>query len=176
MLESLAAKTRMMISRGALTLSNYTACRPLIQATGMAGETLQNVELLFPYGFSALPKAGAVILLDNLGTRTHVLAIMADDATLRITDLAAGEFGHRDGNAQQIVFRADRIEITTPLKLVANVTGDCDLTVGGDVNIAATGTVNIDGGQINLGGTGGKLVLLDGDGGITSSATKTFAT
>lgn len=182
----MSQRLRMLITRGVVVQAVLGAARTMLNITGLAGEAMQNIPLLFPYGMSALPKGGAVILLQVGGSRSNLNAICADDPSLRITDLQPGEFGFRDSNGQQIVFRVDRIEVTTPLKLVANVTGDCDLTVGGNCNvvvtgnasITATGTATIDGSSVIL-GDGGKKIVLDGDpvsGGVVhSSATKSFA-
>ena len=70
-----------------------------------------------------------MLLLRLSPSGDHQVALGADDAALRITDLGGGEFGFRDARGQQIVFRSDRVEITTPLKVVMTtprleVTGD----------------------------------------------------
>jgi phage gp45-like len=125
--------------------------RPLVQLSGLAGEEKTQVELFMPMGMSVYPSGNEdLILLQVGGSRSHLVALFADNPALRITDLKAGEFGHRDTNGQQIVFRQDRLEITSPLRVEINVTGQVkgtagswdltgDLTVHG--NISATGDV-----------------------------------
>lgn len=152
MIERAIQQLRQMITRGILTGITSNPVRPLAALTALFDESKTNVELFHPYGRSAIPVKGEVILLQVLGSRSHLIAICADDGDLRISDLGSGEFGDRDQNGQQIVFRADRIEVTTPLKLVANVTGDVDLTVGGNVNLTVTGKVTAQAGEFDLTG------------------------
>lgn len=151
-LASLSQRLRMIVTRGIVTQAAINSVRTMLQVTGLSGEALANIPLLLPTGRSALPKGGDVILVQVGGTRSHLLAICADDSTLRITDLLAGEFGDRDYSGQQIVFRQDRLEITTPLKLVASVTGDLDATVGGNVSLNVTGSVTASAASWNLTG------------------------
>jgi phage baseplate assembly protein V len=133
---------RRLITRGKIALAALNPKRTLVQVTGLSDETFQNIELMLPFGRSAYPKAGGDVVLLRVGASgSHVLALFADDSALRIADLQAGEFGDRDYNGQQMVFRQDRIEITTPKKVVINTTGDLDATVGGQVNLTATGKV-----------------------------------
>jgi phage gp45-like len=70
-----------------------------------------------PTGFSAMPAVGADVIVFEIGSRDHLVAIMADDPSLRIPGLAPGEIGIRDANGQQVVLRADGVEITGALKV-----------------------------------------------------------
>lgn len=185
-LKALSDRQRLSITRGLVVQSENGPVKTMLGITGLSDETEQNIPLIQPFGMSARPKGGDVILLQIGGTRSNLAAICADDSALRIPDLQPGEFGFRDYNGQQVVFRQDHLEVTTPLKLVANVTGDLDATVDGNatfnvtgnVNINATGNAYIDGAEVILAG-GGKKVVLDGDlvvdGAVVSSATKSFA-
>ncbi len=141
-LARLVTSLRSIITRGVLTGRRANPVRLLIQATGRFAETRDKVELFLPFGMSAQPTAGDVIFFEIGATREHVIAIL-DDRRLRIQDLVDDEYGQRDVAGQQIVFRQDRIEITTPLKVVVTTTGDLDATVGGAVNLQATGQVNV---------------------------------
>lgn len=147
---------RGMVTRGRVIMSALNPKRTLVQLSGLSAEVMTKIELILPYGMSALPgKGGDVILLQVGGSRAHIVAIGADDPTLRITDLQAAEFGFRDARGQQVVFRTDRLEITTPLKVVG--------TVGGDMMLTVTGKAVLSCNDVELGGTGGKKVVLDGD-------------
>ena len=134
---------RMLITRGRVLKAALAPARVLLQVSGLAGEIRNNIELLLPYGMSAFPAGGNVVLLQVGGSRQHLVALCADDSGLRITDLQQGEFGWRDANAQQIVFRSDRLEITTTKKVVGtasewDLTGDLKVTG----NITASGNVS----------------------------------
>ena len=141
-LAGIGAALRNVVTRGKLTLTVWHPTRPLLVVTGLAGEVKQKVELLLPYGISAFPAPGGdVTLLQVAGTRDHLVALL-DDPALRIPDLAQGEWGMRDALGQQVVFRADRVEITTSLKVVVTapiVEVHGDLHVTGAV-IAGYGT------------------------------------
>lgn len=199
------ARLRQMVTRGKVVKATLNKTRVLVQLTGLAGETKTKVEVLSPYGFSFFPPGGAdVVLLQVCGSRSHLLALNADDPALRIQDLQEGEFGFRDRNGQQIVFRSDRIEITAPdgknivvnggNDLTVNITNDAAVTINGDADITVKGdlTVDVNGdaditvdGDATLdanslalcGGT--KKVVLDGDpvsdGVVHSTATKVKA-
>lgn len=148
----LGQRLRMLVSRGLVTKSTMGK-RTVIEATSLASESGQKIELILPYGYSARPDGGDVLLLQVGGSRAHMVAVGADKADLHITDLKAGEFGLRDGRGQQVVFRTDRIEITTPKKLVISVTGDVDVTSSGNATIKAA--------KVQLGGAGGKPVVVN---------------
>ncbi len=92
--------------------------RVSIAESQLDAEVKNNVELLMPYGFTAMPDAGDVLLVSVGGVRDHQVALGADNTALRIADAKATELGHRDVRGQQIVLRVDRIEITSPLKVV----------------------------------------------------------
>jgi phage gp45-like len=170
------AALRSIVTRGRVIASALNPKRTLIQLSGLAGEIMDQVELIMPYGMSALPKGskqgqGDVILLQVQGSRAHLVAIGADDPTLRITDLEEGEFGFQDQNGQKVIFRKDRLEVITPLKLVMAVEGDMEQTVNGkltqtvegDVEQTVNGKTTLTCDEIHLGGAGGKAVVLDGD-------------
>lgn len=156
-LDRMAARMRSLVTRGRVVSAALNPKRPLIQLTGLAGETKTQVELFVPMGMSVHPAGGEdVILLQVNGSRSHLIALFADNPALRIADLEPGEFGHRDTNGQQIVFRKDRLEITSPQKLVVNITGDAEITVGGKLTASAQhfdldGNLNVDG-NLNIDG------------------------
>lgn len=165
----LANRLRGALRRGRIVSTKLNAKRALVQLTSLADDTRDGIELFLPYGLSARPAGGADVLLLQLGASpSHLVALFADDPALRIQDLAEGEFGFRDRDGQQIVFRGDRIEITTPKKIVVNGS-EFDLT--GDAKMANDLTVD---GQTSFGG-GAKAVALDQDmvvgGKVKSSAT-----
>lgn len=159
-LRELGARFANQLTRARHVLSAYdrTGARTLMQVTGMAGETFQGIELLLPYGMSAIPVGNTTdtLIFQANGHRDHKIALSADDPALRIPGLQAGEFGFRDARGQQVVFRLDHVEVTTPQKLVINTTGDCSLTVGQ--------------GNLNLTVNEGNVAVMAGQGKITLTA------
>lgn len=157
---------RNAVTRGKALRATRAPRRTMLQIAGLAGETFNGIELLLPYGMSAVPLAGDVVILQILGSRAHLVALPCDDPSLRIADLQPGEFGFRDARGQQVVFRLDRIEVTTPLKAVVTTTGDASVTAGGNISVTATGAVNVTSSSavnvtapaINLGSQGQSLV------------------
>ncbi|GEM_PF-6380725 len=140
-----------MVTRGRVMSAALNPKRPLVQLSGLADEQKTQVELFMPMGMSVYPTGNEdLILLQVGGSRSHLVALFADNPALRITDLQPGEFGHRDTNGQQVVFRQDHLEITSPLKMQITVTGDVTGTAAswqltGDLhvtgNITATGDI-----------------------------------
>lgn len=162
-------RLRMLITRGTVSAATVGK-RTFLSVASLASETSQKIELVLPYGFSARPDAGDVLLFQVTGSRGHLVAVGADKSGLRITDLASGEFGWQDNQSQQLVFRQDGVELKTPLKLTVSAktadvttTGDMNLTVGGNLTVRASGTATVTGSKVYLGGAGGKAVVVDGD-------------
>jgi phage gp45-like len=155
-LNALGSGAANVVTRAKLVMAAYNTAktRTLVQVKGLSGETLASIELLLPYARSAIPSGGTadLLILQVNNHRDHKVALLADDPSLRISDLAGGEFGDRDARGSQIVFRVDRLEITTPLKLVVTTTGDLDATVGGNLNAVVTGNANLQAAAFNLTG------------------------
>lgn len=116
--------------------------RMLVQVQMLNGEVKDGVELILPYGMSAIPNAGDVLVLTVGGTRDHMVAIAVDDSARRIRDLVAGEFGFSDGG-QQIVFRTDRLDVGSKNPIL--VISDADVKVVGAAIVlkSAAGTERV---------------------------------
>lgn len=155
---------RRVVTRGKVTSAQTRAGRVIVDMTLFDGERRRNVELLLPTGVSALPGVGAdLVVLEVGGNRQHLVAMVADDPGLRIPDLAPGEFGMRDANGQQVIFRGDRLEISGALRI--------DITASGPVDVTAEGTVTVEAPRINLGAGATQPVKLAND----TAATKVYA-
>lgn len=108
-----------IVSRGKLALAGYspTKARTMVQLKSLGG-TLNNIELLLPYGMSAMPVGQtADLLIFKINNLDHKVAIGADDPACRITDLQAGEFGFQDNQGQQVVFRRTGVVVSSPTKI-----------------------------------------------------------
>lgn len=153
--ERLWRAVRGVVTRGRVAASRVRGGRTLAEVDMLDGERRTRVELLMPYGLSARPPAGAdVVVLEVGAARDHLVALMADDPTRRITDLAPGEVGLRDGSGQEVVLRADGVEVRGALKVT--------IVASGDVSVQAPRVV-VDAPEIHLGGLGGKAVVRHGD-------------
>lgn len=136
-LNRLAAALRLLTRRGKVVNSRLTPQRVLVQLSLRAGETKQDIELLLPYGMSAYPPAGEVLIVEVAAAPDHLIALGADDPALRIQDLLPSEFGFRDKRGTQIVFRVDRLEVTTPLPVVMNSGAEISFTSATKIRLQA---------------------------------------
>ncbi len=128
--DQLGAAIRSAAVRGKVTAARIGP-RTLLLVTGLDNEVVNVVELLLPPGYSARPAAGADVLLHQiLGSRDHLVASGGDMVGQAIPDLAPGEFGLRDSNGQQVVFRVDHLEMTTTTYVQVNTPL---LKVSGDI-------------------------------------------
>lgn len=161
-------------ARGRVTAARVRGGRVLLDVTLVSGDTRSRVEMLQPYGFTAVPTIGSEVLVQQLAYRGHLVALLADAPALRVTDAGPGEIGIRDQNGQQVVFRADRIEVTAQRVEVASAE---------TVTVVSTGAVVVQAPTIRLGSAGAtKAVALHGDsiiggagGTVQASAGKVFA-
>lgn len=137
---ALTAALQTSITRAKHVLSAYSPgnLRTMVQLRTLAGGTLQNIELLLPYGMSARPvgQTADLLVFRINNSLDHKVAIAADDPACRITNLEAGEFGFQDNQGQQVVFRRTGIVATTTLGITMNtpylrVTGSITAGYGG---------------------------------------------
>ncbi len=171
----------------------------VLQVSGLAEETLAEVEHIQQYGFTSHPFAGAEgAAVFVMGDRSHGLVIAVDDRRYRLKGLAEGEVALYDDLGQKVVLERTRIRIETTQDVSINVGGDAEIVAGGDVKLDAGGNVDIDAagnvdidadgdatinaaGIVNLGGVGGKPVARLGDSietvtdTITGGSVKVFA-
>jgi phage baseplate assembly protein V len=144
-------------TRGFVTAARVRGGRVICDLTLLSGETRSRVELLQPMGWTMVPKPGAeVLVLEVGGLRGHLVALVADDAGLRVTDAEPGQIAVRDERGQRVVFRDDGIEITGALK----------------VTITASGPVVLDAPEIRLGSAGASQPLRLAN---NAASTKVFA-
>lgn len=149
-LSRLSAAIRSLVTRGKVVRSGISS-RSVILVDALANEQFP-VELLLPPGMSARPKVGGdVLLFQVLGTRDHVVALGGDSTGQAIADLSESEFGFAlDG--VRIVWRTDRIEITTTsgkmLEVVADgpvsITSQQAVTVTSDESVTLTSPIQIE--------------------------------
>ncbi|MFH5926449.1 phage baseplate assembly protein V [Roseomonas xinghualingensis] len=154
-------------TRGKIVSTRTRGGRALATVLLANGDMRNRVELLMPYGISALPEEGAdVMVLEVGGNRDHLVALMADASALRIPGLAPGEVGFRDKRGQQVVLRSDGVEIIGALKVTIVSSGPVEVkapavimtaplvTVVGNLEVEGTitATQNITGEGVSLRG------------------------
>jgi phage gp45-like len=129
-IRNLKALIAMSMTRAKVMLAGYsgTNARVMLQVSGLAGETLQNIELLLPYGMTAIPLAGDVVIAQINGNRDHKVALVVDNPACRALGLVAGEFGLQDDQGQQILVKRTGIVINSSLPITINSSGPVTIT------------------------------------------------
>ena len=128
-----------MISRGRVRSARIRGGRTLADIEMADGELRTRVEILLPMGMSAVPDAGADVLVLQLGGPDHLVALQADDASLRATGLGPGDIAIRDKRGQQVVMNAEGVTVSGAIKLTIVSIGDIEITAGGTVAITSAG-------------------------------------
>lgn len=121
---------RRAVTRGTITASRVREGKVIVDVQMLDGESRRGVELPLPAGLTYLPVPGSdVTVLEVGGNRNHLICMAADDPTLRITGLSPGEFGFRGPGGQEVVMRADGLELTSPLRVIVT---SPDILLGSD--------------------------------------------
>lgn len=122
LLRPLAMRLRAMVTRGTLAADADDGPKMQgVQFKGQDGE-VDDAERFQTYGFTARPKAGAEVLIVNVGAdASHPVVLAVDDRRYRIKGLQSGEVCVYDDQGQRITLYRDRIEVEAP-KVVINST------------------------------------------------------
>jgi len=138
------------IARGIVHAVNNATKVQNLQTEALRDEVRDGVENFQPYGFESVPLAGAEVLLVHVGnSRDHPIAAQVTDGRYRPTDGVAGMVGIYDDQGQTVRIFRDRIEISTPnkvvltaptIEVVGDLSVDGEITATGDV-ADATGTL-----------------------------------
>jgi len=114
--------------RGKLNLVKSADNIQKVQVSGLADETLQDVELMQQFGLTSVPPAGTqVVVLPMGGETTHSIVIATENGSFRVKNLKSGETAIYDESGSTIILKQGRlIEI------------DCDI-----LKITATTKVEI---------------------------------
>ncbi|HHF7319897.1 TPA: phage baseplate assembly protein V, partial [Haemophilus influenzae] len=129
-----------------------------VQASGLADETLQDVELMQQFGFTSVPPANTqAVILPIGGQTTHGIVIATENGSFRVKNLQGGEVAVYDESGSSIVLKKGRlIEIDCDV-LKINAATKVDISsplVETDQVFTAQGQINGNGGMAVQGGSG----------------------
>ncbi|MEX2630035.1 MAG: phage baseplate assembly protein V [Tistlia sp.] len=136
-----------MVRRAVLELIDDESALQRLQATALAGETLDGLERVQQYGFTSHPHPGAAAIVLALGGNSaHSVVIAVDDRRYRLAGLAQGEVALYDDQGQKLVIYRDRIEVEAPKVVVKSP--DVHLGEDGGPRVARVGDrVNVGSGS-----------------------------
>jgi phage baseplate assembly protein V len=156
--------------RAVLKRVNSSEAIQTVQAEGLAGEQLQDNELMQHYGFTSRPLPGSTAVVIPLGGQTsHGVIIATEHGKYRLTELESGEVAIYTDEETKIVLKRGRlIEVDCDVFKIncqsfeVNATSNADfntpmLTASQQATVKAllsgTGGLAISGGAANVAGT-----------------------
>ncbi|CWW57436.1 TPA: phage baseplate assembly protein V [Haemophilus influenzae] len=143
--------------RGVLHLVKSADNIQKVQASGLADETLQDVELMQQFGFTSVPPTNTqAVILPIGGQTTHGIVIATESGSFRVKNLQGGEVAVYDESGSSIVLKKGRlIEIDCDV-LKINAATKVDISsplVETDQVFTAQGQINGNGGMAVQGGS-----------------------
>ena len=144
--------------RGTLNLVKSADNIQKAQVSGLADETLQDVELMQQFGLTSVPPVGSqVVVLPIGGETTHSIVIATENGSFRVKNLKSGETAVYDESGSTIILKQGRlIEIDCDiLKITATKKVEISSpVVETDRVFTAQGQINGNGGMAIQGGSG----------------------
>lgn len=108
----------LMIGRAVVTLINDNTGIQSLQAAGLSGELLADIERFQDYGFTSVPIPGSeALLVFPSGNRDHAIAAKVDDRKFRPTGLNPGETCIYDFAGNMVIIKAGEIEVKHAVKV-----------------------------------------------------------
>lgn len=96
--------------RGVLHLVKSADNIQKVQASGLADETLQDVELMQHFGFTSVPPANTQAVILPIGGQTsHGIVIATENGSFRVKNLQGGEVAVYDESGSSIVLKKGRL-------------------------------------------------------------------
>ncbi|HHE9397229.1 phage baseplate assembly protein V [Haemophilus sp. HN_Hi14] len=143
--------------RGVLHLVKSADNIQKVQASVLADETLQDVELMQQFGFTSVPPTNTqAVILPIGGQTTHGIVIATESGSFRVKNLQGGEVAVYDESGSSIVLKKGRlIEIDCDV-LKINAATKVDISsplVETDQVFTAQGQINGNGGMAVQGGS-----------------------
>ena len=144
--------------RGVLHLVKSADNIQKVQASGLADETLQDVEFMQQFGFTSVPPAYTqAVILPIGGQTTHGIVIATENGSFRVKNLQGGEVAVYDESGSSIVLKKGRLIQIDCDVLKINATKKVDISsplVETDQVFTAQGQINGNGGMAVQGGSG----------------------
>lgn len=168
--------------RGVLNLVNSSPKIQLVQVSGLADETLQDVELMQHFGFTSVPPVGTEAAIIPLGGKTtHGIVIATENGSFRVASLKNGEVAIYDSSGSTIILKNNRI-IDVNCDTFNVICKNYSVTASAGANfdtpnlettqlLTAQGQINGNGGMAVQGGNGASFSgdVTQSDGNFTTS-------
>ena len=142
----LTGRLQTLLRRGLLTRVKYADNVRLIQVKTTAGQPLDDIEHIEPFGFTSHPKAGAeAVVLAFGGNSSHTIGLVVGDRRFRMVidegDVAVynsnADYLHLKANGEAILKSSTKVTVDSP---TVDMTGALNVT--GAVSMASTLAVN----------------------------------
>lgn len=96
--------------RGVLNLVKSNSDIQQVQVSGLANETIQDLELIQHFGFTSAPPAGTQVVVIPLGGKTtHGVIVATENGAFRVKNLKSGETAIYDASGSTIILKNGRV-------------------------------------------------------------------
>lgn len=96
--------------RGVLNLVKSGSDIQQVQVSGLADETIQDLELMQHFGFTSVPPAGTQAVVIPLGGKTtHSIIVATENGSFRVKNLKNGEVAIYDSSGSTIILKNNRV-------------------------------------------------------------------
>lgn len=96
--------------RGVLNLVKSGSDIQQVQVSGLADETIQDLELMQHFGFTSVPPSGTQVVVIPLGGKTtHGIIVATENGSFRVKNLKNGEVAIYDSSGSTIILKNNRV-------------------------------------------------------------------
>lgn len=96
--------------RGVLNLVKSGSDIQQVQVSGLADETIQDLELMQHFGFTSVPPSGTQAVVIPLGGKTtHGIIVATENGSFRVKNLKNGETAIYDSSGSTIILKNGRV-------------------------------------------------------------------
>lgn len=96
--------------RGILNLVKSGSDIQQVQVSGLADETIQDLELMQQFGFTSVPPAGTQAVVIPIGGKTtHGIIVATENGSFRVKNLKSGETAIYDSSGSTIILKNGRV-------------------------------------------------------------------
>lgn len=96
--------------RGVLNLVKSGSDIQQVQVSGLADETIQDLELMQHFGFTSVPPAGTQAVVIPLGGKTtHGIIVATENGSFRVKNLKNGEVAIYDSSGSTVILKNNRV-------------------------------------------------------------------